>query len=505
MSYRIILITLTIFLTTLTTSLSAQLKTHGVAFGLAGGATVGDTDFGRDNQYGITFNPFFRHIIVGPLEGQLSGMFFGRLKRDDANAYRTDITTGDYRILLRLFSAEWVSPYAYGGGGALYYLVKESPATVTPGVEREGWAAFAPVGGGLQLKLSDQVSLDISGGYNFVFSDDLNQVQAAEDDGYFSGMAGFTWTLQSGKADPDNDGLINKLEKKSGTDKNNPDSDGDKLLDGEEIHRYQTNPLQADSDNDGLDDFMEVKTYSTNPRQADTDDDGLDDRTESLVSGTNPLAADTDSDGLSDKDEVNTYKTDPKRADSDGDGLTDGNEVLTHGTDPLNSDTDADGLSDREEIVAYKTDPKNPDSDGGTANDGQEIKRGTDPLNPNDDVVLEVEEGAPIILEGVTFASGRADITPASAALLDLAYRTLQAYPDMVVEIRGYTDNEGSRNTNIKISQRRADSVRMWLIGKGIDPGRIIAKGYGPDNPIAPNTTAEGRAKNRRIEFYRIK
>jgi outer membrane protein OmpA-like peptidoglycan-associated protein len=311
--------------------------------------------------------------------------------------------------------------------------------------------------------------------------------------------------LESGNADPDNDGLINKIEKQLGTNKKNPDTDGDKLLDGEEFHRYQTEPLVVDTDNDGLDDFAEVKTYNTNPRKADTDDDGLIDRDEVLVYTTNPLSPDTDGDGLNDYEEVMTHKTDPKKADTDGEGLNDGDEVNQYQTDPLNVDTDADGLSDREEILAYKTDPKNPDTDNGTVNDGPEVNRGTDPLNPEDDVILEVEEGAPIILEGVTFATGRADITPASAAVLELAYRTMNAYPDMVVEIRGYTDNTGSRSTNIRLSQKRADSVRMWFIGKGIDPGRIIAKGYGPDNPIVPNNTPQDRAKNRRIEFYRLK
>jgi len=116
-------------------------------------------------------------------------------------------------------------------------------------------------------------------------------------------------------------------------------------------------------------------------------------------------------------------------------------------------DTDADGLNDREEILAYKTDPRNPDSDSGTVNDGPEVKRGTDPLNPDDDVILEVQEGLPIILEGVTFNSGKADITPGSAAVLELAYRTLMAYPDMEVEIRGYTDSVGNRLSNVRLSR----------------------------------------------------
>jgi OOP family OmpA-OmpF porin len=73
------------------------------------------------------------------------------------------------------------------------------------------------------------------------------------------------------------------------------------------------------------------------------------------------------------------------------------------------------------------------------------------------------------------------------------------------VEISGHTDNVGKRSTNMKLSQQRADAVKAWLVAKGIDASRMTAKGYGPDKPVAPNTTAEGRAKNRRIDFTRTK
>jgi OOP family OmpA-OmpF porin len=75
----------------------------------------------------------------------------------------------------------------------------------------------------------------------------------------------------------------------------------------------------------------------------------------------------------------------------------------------------------------------------------------------------------------------------------------------MSVEIRGYTDNVGRASSNLALSERRANSVRNWLINKGVDPNRIVAKGYGEQNPIADNNSAEGRRLNRRIEFVRIK
>jgi len=77
----------------------------------------------------------------------------------------------------------------------------------------------------------------------------------------------------------------------------------------------------------------------------------------------------------------------------------------------------------------------------------------------------------------------------------------LREFTDIRVEITGYTDNIGTREINIDLSQRRADSVRQWLIDNGLDASRITTQGLGPDNPIDTNDTKAGQAKNRRIEF----
>jgi outer membrane protein OmpA-like peptidoglycan-associated protein len=217
---------------------------------------------------------------------------------------------------------------------------------------------------------------------------------------------------------------------------------------------------------------------------------------------TNPTKADTDQDGLNDNEEITKYKTDPLKADSDGEGLNDGDEIKKYKTDPLKTDTDGDGLYDGEEVMKHKTDPLKKDTDGGSIDDLTEIIRGTNPLDANDDVI---KIGVPIVLEGVTFESNKADITPESSQILRTALKTLTTYPEIQVEISGHTDNVGSKKTNTKLSQRRADSVRNWLIERGIDSGRIVAKGYGPDVPIVPNDSPDNKRKNRRIEFKRIK
>ncbi len=207
-------------------------------------------------------------------------------------------------------------------------------------------------------------------------------------------------------------------------------------------------------------------------------------------------------DGLTDKEELLIYLTDPKKADSDLDKLSDSEEVIKYTTNPLDSDTDKDGLSDYDELFTYKTNPLKADTDGGTVNDKIEIDRGTDPLNSEDDVV---KVGVPIVLEGIFFETGKSEITAESEFTLRNALTTLQSYPEIVVEISGHTDITGNYKKNLELSLKRANAVRDWLIRNGIDPSRIIAKGYGSDRPIASNETPEGRQKNRRIEFTRIK
>jgi len=192
--------------------------------------------------------------------------------------------------------------------------------------------------------------------------------------------------------DADNDGLIDSVETNTGTfvsatdtgtDPNNPDTDGDGLNDGDEVNIHNTDPNVADTDSDGLNDFAEINTHSTDPTLADSDSDGLNDGAEVNTHLTDPNDADSDGDGLSDGDEINTHNTNPNLADSDSDGLNDFAELNTHSTNPNVADSDDDGLNDGAEINTHASNPNSTDSDNDGFLDGIEVEGGTSPTDEN--------------------------------------------------------------------------------------------------------------------------
>jgi len=105
-----------------------------------------------------------------------------------------------------------------------------------------------------------------------------------------------------------------------------------------------------------------------------------------------------------------------------------------------------------------------------------------------------------LVLENVEFQSSKATLIGDSQSRLDVVVEYMTHKKKVRVQISGYTDNVGDKKANKALSQKRADAVRDYIISKGIDAGRITAVGYGDANPIAPNTTPEGRQQNRRIE-----
>ena len=126
------------------------------------------------------------------------------------------------------------------------------------------------------------------------------------------------------------------------------------------------------------------------------------------------------------------------------------------------------------------------------------------PQTPRGTPVNQVgcEKAKAIVLDGIRFRLSSSELLPQSRSVLDRAANTLLSNKAMRVEIQGHTDATGEASYNQKLSEQRAESVVRYLVNKGIAQQRLVAKGYGESRPIASNADADGRQKNRRVEFH---
>jgi len=119
-----------------------------------------------------------------------------------------------------------------------------------------------------------------------------------------------------------------------------------------------------------------------------------------------------------------------------------------------------------------------------------------------EEIKKQLDEKGHVAIYGILFDVDKASLKPASEKPLQEIVKLLRDYPDLKLELQGHTDNQGSADYNRDLSQRRAESVKAYLIAYGTDTSRLEAKGYGLSQPVASNDTEEGRAKNRRVELY---
>ncbi len=120
------------------------------------------------------------------------------------------------------------------------------------------------------------------------------------------------------------------------------------------------------------------------------------------------------------------------------------------------------------------------------------------------DLVIELEklsEGRVVLLDNIFFNFDKATLLDESIVELKTVKRYLKDNPVLTIEIRGHTDDKGSDDYNLKLSQERAEAVKNWLVEHGVSAERLVAKGYGENEPLQPNTSPENRALNRRTEF----
>lgn len=115
--------------------------------------------------------------------------------------------------------------------------------------------------------------------------------------------------------------------------------------------------------------------------------------------------------------------------------------------------------------------------------------------------LADAKPGAKVVLNNIFFTSGKYDIRPESTLELQRLVKLMKTNPTLRIEISGHTDNVGDAKANLALSEERAKSVMSFLITNGIEKSRLVAKGYGSNDPISSNDTLDGRQQNRRTEF----
>jgi len=247
-----------------------------------------------------------------------------------------------------------------------------------------------------------------------------------------------------------------------------------------------------DSDKDGIPNRKDACPDEPEDKDGFEDEDGCPDR-------------DNDKDGVEDSVDQCPMEAEDKDTwqdedgcpdiDNDGDGFFDVDDDC-----PLDAE-DKDGYEDRDGCPELDNDGDgflDPDDRCPTA--AEVFNSYLDSDGCPDEIPGDLVEFAGAI-PAIQFQVGSARLKGSALPILNKAAGALRRYPDLQVEIAGHASNEGSAESNLRLSQDRTQTVREYLIVKGIDPERLIARGYGETRPVASNDTQEGRIANRRVEF----
>ncbi|MBD3314524.1 MAG: OmpA family protein [Chitinivibrionales bacterium] len=198
-----------------------------------------------------------------------------------------------------------------------------------------------------------------------------------------------------------------------------------------------------------------------------------------------------DRDGFEDEDGCPDF-------DNDRDGIYDTKDQCPDDAE------DREGFQDEDGCPDYDNDKDGiQDVSDGCPNNPETVNGYKDQDGCPDEKPREIKQA--LILKGVNFKTASAELLEESYYVLEKVYNSLEAYPHVRVQIAGHTDSQGGDQYNLQLSLDRAEAVRSYLVMRGIAPDRMVARGYGETQPIADNGTAEGRAKNRRVELVPIK
>jgi outer membrane protein OmpA-like peptidoglycan-associated protein len=245
-------------------------------------------------------------------------------------------------------------------------------------------------------------------------------------------------------------------------------------------------PKVGDRDGDGIKDDLDKCPDEPEDKDQFEDEDGCPD-------------IDNDKDGILDSRDKCPNDPEDKDGFEDEDGCPD-------------PDNDKDGVLDVDDKCPLQPGPKEnqgcPDTDRDKDTVVDRLDKcpdepGVPPHGCPEKKFIVITASKIELKRQVHFATAKSKILPDSFELLDEVVEVLQKNPQIKkMRVEGHTDNKGKAPKNIVLSKARAKAVYDYLVGKGIDAGRMESEGFGQTCPIAPNTTDEGREKNRRTDFY---
>lgn len=366
-----------------------------------------------------------------------------------------------------------IAPYLAMGAGVAGFAGTRTDKT--------GVDFVFPVGGGVKVNIKPGMALQYQLLYYLTNGDTRDLVDNNSSDAFLSHTFGVV--IGFGKAkDTDNDGVPDKTDLCPGTPAGVAVAPDGCPLDG---------------DNDGIADYLDacptVFGMTALKGCPDTDGDGIQDSQDKCpkIKGLASLngCPDADGDGITDAEDkcpdVKGLAAFDGCPDTDGDGITDSEDrcPAEKGSKEMKGcpDSDNDGIAD--------PDDRCPTVAGISENKGCPAIK---------EEVIEVFTRA---LTGIQFETGKDIIRPNSYPILDNVVTIMNENPEYNLEINGHTDAVGDDAMNLDLSQRRAEAVKKYMAGKGINEVRMTARGFGETMPVADNNTAAGRAKNRRVEF----
>lgn len=254
-------------------------------------------------------------------------------------------------------------------------------------------------------------------------------------------------------------------------------------------------PKPEDKDGDGIRDDVDQCPLDAEDFDSFQDEDGCPDR-DNDKDGIEDIAdrcmfVPEDKDGFVDQDGCPDF-------DNDGDGIADLNDQCPNKPEDYDRFQDEDGCPDDDNDNDQISDFIDRCPNDAETYNGNEDEDGC----PDKKALAQIDGDQIRLNEKVFFKTGKADILAQSYPLLIEVADILKNNKKIKIRVEGHTDSRGSDRYNLKLSDRRASSVRLFLIERGVEDFRIVSEGYGEERPIETNSTESGRASNRRVEIH---